>query len=158
MINDQNGNMLYKGSFVAQSGVPYAEYMTPIFMELSKTYNITGNLSISSKVYGTIDPESSGEGFVIKGDDEIVMVVNVEENSGEEKKIAYTYYLSMTTADGTLVECDYTFYVDGTVRGLEYINGKDMGENWANWAQDGQYIDITFEGETERMFVSFIYL
>ena len=153
MINDQNGNMLYKGSFVAQSGVPYAEYMTPIFMELSKTYNITGNLSISSKVYGTIDPESSGEGFVIKGDDEIVMVVNVEENSGEEKKIAYTYYLSMTTADGTLVECDYTFYVDGTVRGLEYINGKDMGENWANWAQDGQYIDITFEGETNRLFV-----
>ncbi len=153
MINDQNGNMLYKGSFVAQNGVPYAEYMTPIFMELSKTYNITGNLSISSKVYGTIDPESSGEGFVIKGDDEIVMVVNVEESSGEEKKIAYTYYLSMTTADGTLVECDYTFYADGTVRGLEYINGKYMGENWANWAQDGQYIDITFEGETNRLFV-----
>ena len=243
LINDQNGNMLYQGSFEAQSGVLYAEYMTPIFMELSKTYNITGNLSINSKVYGAIDPESSGDGFVIKGDDEIVMVVNVEENSGEEKKIVYsysfgesytdgtnayinmelyadgtmkasntlydtdgnvlndetvyatwvqhdnlidvtiagatqtlfrvqedgsivpyenseeekaivyTYHYAFATEDGVKVEFDYTFYNDGTVLGVEFENGVNTGEYWVNWTQDGQYIDIMFDGETERMFV-----
>ena len=125
LINDQNGNMLYQGSFEAQSGVLYAEYMTPIFMELSKTYNITGNLSINSKVYGAIDPESSGDGFVIKGDDEIVIVTMVEEKPEEDVYIV-DYYLSISsvsvncgTSEGALLK-ELTsayitlYYSDGT--------------------------------------------
>lgn len=85
LIKDQNGNWLYSGSFVANSGELYSNYMTPIFMSLYKQYNITGNISIESDVYGTVDPDSNGEGFVVKDKDYLVMTVEVNYGSEEEK-------------------------------------------------------------------------
>ena len=107
LIKDQNGEWLYNGSFVAREGELYSTHMTPIFASLSRKYNITGNLFIESDVYGTVDPDSNGEGFVVRGKDYIVMTVNV--NYGNEGEKIYVtgcdlYPYELTVPVGTSPE------------------------------------------------------
>ncbi len=81
------------------------------------------------------------------------------ENVGQQT-VVYTYNMSMggVSEDGvaSVTDVSYIFYSNGIVRATMTltVDGKLEREETqeAIWLQVGQYIDITFEGETERLF------
>ncbi|MBQ7315122.1 MAG: hypothetical protein IJW83_03860, partial [Clostridia bacterium] len=86
-----------------------------------------------------------------------------ETQSGEVKEILYTFLMRVSESldeNGKLIaylEYEYFFYADSTVEGITryiVIDGETKEESlFAEWTTDGQYIDITYEGETNRLFI-----
>ncbi len=141
-ITDQNGEILFDGAREAKEGEAYESFMSPIFEQLSESYEIT-NLSIYTDVYGDVSIDSDGEGFVVKGNDAIKMVVNAVK---KEKKVKYEFSATMPNSDGSETYMKYTFYTDGTAFGEQelIIDGKvmDREERTVEWKESDGYIDI----------------
>ncbi len=155
-ITDQNGNILFAGSRQAKMDASYESFMTPIFVELSQSYTITGNLSIWSEVHGTVDPNSNGEGFVVTGNDKIMMVVSVDYSNAPGATVQYTATHTVHNDDGSYKVFNWTFYTNYTAQGevTEYsADGVQLGDPLtypATWQRNGDIIEMIAPTEALR--------
>lgn len=161
-VYDQDYKTLYMGKVGTTVGESYGTAVDPILKKLSLQYTFTSTLAIYSEYYGEIGADSVFEDYAIKGDDTVKFILEVDYGTSTEPSVVYTFNTSFedVAEDGTVTgvtTVSYTFYSDGTVHGVmqQIVDGKVAKEiaQDAIWLQAGSYIDVTIEGETERLFV-----